>query len=87
MTTINIRIEEKLKKEASKTLASLGMDTSSAIKMFLTQVVAQKGLPFRPTRNPKDIRAEWDREVAQALKSGKGYTDIKKMHRDILKDK
>lgn len=87
MTTINIRIEERLKKEASKTLASLGMDTSSAIKMFLTQVVAQKGLPFRPTRNPKDIRAEWDREIAQTLKSGKGYTDIKKMHRDILKVK
>lgn len=73
MTTINIRIDEKLKKEAAKTLASLGMDTSSAIKMFLAQVVEHKGLPFRPTRNPKDIRAEWDREVLEALKSGKSY--------------
>ncbi len=84
MTTINIRIEEKLKKEASKTLASLGMDTSSAIKMFLTQVVAHKGLPFRPTRNPKDIRAEWDREVAETLKSGKSFTNAKDMMIDIL---
>lgn len=87
MTTINIRIDEKLKKEASKTLASIGMDTSSAIKMFLTQVVTEKGLPFRPTRNPKEIRKEWDRQAIEALKSGKGYTDIKKMHRDILRGK
>jgi len=84
MTTINIRIDEKLKKEASKTLASIGMDTSSAIKMFLTQVVTDKGLPFRPTRTPKAIREEWDREVAEALKSGKSFTNAKDLMIDIL---
>ncbi len=87
MTTINIRIDEKLKKDASKTLASLGMDTSSAVKMFLTQVVTEKGLPFTPSKDPAKIRARWDRQVADALKNGKGYTDVKKMHRDILSGK
>ncbi len=84
MTTINIRIDEKLKKEATKTLASLGMDTSSAVKMFLTQVVREKGLPFTPTGDPAKIRARWDREIAEALKSGKGYTDVKEIMIDIL---
>ena len=85
MTTLNVRIEEKTKKAASKTLARLGLDMSSAVKMFLTQVVKEDGLPFTPTNNTKAIRARWDKEVAHALKYGKGYTDVKKMHRDILK--
>lgn len=87
MTTINIRVDEKLKKEAKKTFAALGLDTSSAIKMFLAQSVREKGLPFKPTRSLKEIREQWDKEVAWALKYSKGYTDVKKMHRDILKGK
>jgi len=87
MTTISIRIDEKLKKEAGKVLADIGLDTSSAIKVFLTRVVREQGLPFRPTRDLKTIKEEWDREVADALKNGKGYTDVKHMMRDLLKGK
>lgn len=84
MTTINIRIDEKLKKDASKTLASLGLDTSSAIKMFLTQVVTEKGLPFTPSKDPAKIRAKWDKEVADALKNGKSFASAEEMMIDIL---
>lgn len=84
MSTINIRIDEKLKKQAAKTFASLGMDTSSAVKMFLTQAVIEKGLPFTPTQDPAKIRAKWDREVEDALKNGKSYTNAKDMMIDIL---
>ena len=84
MTTLNIRIDPKLKKQASKTLASLGIDTSSAVKMFLTQVVKEKGLPFTPTNDPKKIRSQWDREVAWALKYRKGFTSSKELMIDIL---
>ena len=73
MTTINIRIDEKLKKEASRTLASIGIDTSSAIKIFLTQVVTEKGLPFVPSKDPAKIRARWDRQVADVIKNGRNY--------------
>lgn len=74
MTTINIRIDEKLKRDATKALANIGLDTSSAIKVFLTQVVREKGLPFTPGKDPAKIRARWDKEVAEALKNGKKYT-------------
>lgn len=85
MTTLNIRIDEKLKKQASKTLDELGFDMSSAIKVFLTQVVKEQALPFRPARNPKAIREQWDREVTEALASGKYYTSVKDMHDELLK--
>ncbi len=84
MTTISIRIDEKLKKAAGKTLASLGLDTSSAVKMFLSQVVTEKGLPFTPSKDPAKIRARWDKEVEEALKSGKSFTSAKELMIDIL---
>lgn len=85
MTTISIRIDEKLKKAAGKTLASLGLDTSSAVKMFLSQVVTENGLPFTPSKDPAKIRARWDKEVAEALKNGKRYLTAEEMHKDIFK--
>lgn len=84
MTTLNIRIDEKVKAQAAKTLASLGLDMSSAIKMFLNQVIVNKGLPFTPRqRTSKEIAAEWDREAKWAMKHGKSYTDMKELFDDL----
>ncbi|MFA5936741.1 MAG: type II toxin-antitoxin system RelB/DinJ family antitoxin [Candidatus Paceibacterota bacterium] len=85
MTTLNIRIEENIKAKANKTLSSLGLDMSSAVKLFLNQVIKEDGLPFTPTNNKAILRAHWDREVADALKNGKRYTSAKKLLDDILK--
>jgi DNA-damage-inducible protein J len=49
MTTLNIRIDEKLKNNASDVLSKMGLDLSSAIKMFLNQVVVKQGVPFTPS--------------------------------------
>lgn len=81
---ITVRIDEKLKKESSKVLAKLGLDMSGAIKVFLSQVVRDKELPFVPSLTPKEIRESWDREVQDALISGNRYKDAKTMHRAIL---
>ena len=84
-TVINIRIDKKVKAGAQKTLEAMGLDLSSGIKLFLNQVVTEQGIPFTPTKNAAKIRARWDREVAEALKNGKSYTNTKDMLDDILK--
>lgn len=43
---ITARIEPKLKARAARVLAKVGMSTTDAITMFLTQVVLRGGLPF-----------------------------------------
>lgn len=85
MATINIRIDENLKNKANKTLSKMGIDLSSAVKMFLHQTVKEDGLPFKPTNEKMLIRERWDREVAGALKKGKKYTSAKKMFDEIIK--
>ncbi len=81
MTTLHIRIEPKTKKAATKALADVGLDMSSAVKLFLHQVITEKGLPFTPTRNPAILKAKWDKAVAEALNSGRVY----KAGEDVLK--
>ncbi len=83
MTTLNVRIEEKTKKAASKALADIGLDLSSGVKLFLAQVVTEKGLPFTPTKNLAAIRAKWDREASETLKNGKSYKNARAVLKDI----
>ena len=86
MPTINIRVEEMVKSKAGKTLANLGMDMSTAIKIFLNQVIIEDGLPFTPSIQRKAIRAMWDKEVEEALKT-KGFKTVDSAIKNALKNK
>lgn len=44
---VRCRIEPELKHQAQDILASKGIDLSTAIRIFLREVVTQQGLPFK----------------------------------------
>lgn len=48
MATLQIRLDDALKEQAQTVAANMGMELSSAIRIFLTQMVKENGLPFRP---------------------------------------
>ena len=84
MTTLNIRIEENIKTKANKTLSSLGLDMSTAVKMFLNQVITENGLPFTPTKNKTALATRWNKEITHAVKYGKVYKTGKEVLADLL---
>jgi DNA-damage-inducible protein J len=45
-TMMHIRVDETLKARATDTLAAMGLSLSDAVRVFLTRVVAEQGLPF-----------------------------------------
>lgn len=45
-TTLQIRIDEDLKKQATEVFESLGMDLSTAVRVFLKKSVMENGMPF-----------------------------------------
>ena len=49
--TIQLRVDDFLKSAADELFASLGLDTSTAIRMFLTMAVETGGIPFE-VKNP-----------------------------------
>ena len=59
---INIMVDTKTKEEATIILKDLGLSMSSAITLFLRQVIKNDGLPFE-VRNKA-----YNKEVLDALK-------------------
>lgn len=83
MGTINVRIDKDIKAKARKTLSALGLDTSTAVRIFLHQVVAEKGFPFIPTKNSETISAQWDKEVIMAKKNSRRYKTAREALADL----
>ena len=49
-STIQVRVEDELKSKSDALFKDLGTDTTTAIRMFLTQAVAANGFPFEIKR-------------------------------------
>ena len=49
-TNINIRTDSELKAKAQSVLADLGLDMSTAINVFLNQIVYKQAIPFEITK-------------------------------------
>ena len=43
---IQIRVEDNLKKKAAQIYSDLGIDISTAVRMFLKRTVMENGIPF-----------------------------------------
>ena len=63
------RVDASLKEQAESILTQLGMPMSSAINIFLNQIVLRRGLPFEVTLPIKTPVA------AGSLTSERGYDD------------
>ena len=52
MANVQVRVDENLREQAQTVAASMGIDLACAVRMFLTQMVRENGLPFRPSGDP-----------------------------------
>lgn len=86
-TTIQVRTKAKLKKDVQKVLEALGLDLSSAINVYLRQIVLTGSIPFE-IRTVNGFTPAQERrmlkETEEAIKHGKRYSSPEQMHRDIL---
>jgi DNA-damage-inducible protein J len=52
MATIQVRVDDNIKAAADSLFDSLGLDTSTAVRMFLSAALANNGIPF-PVKHRK----------------------------------
>jgi len=45
-TMVHVRVDEKIKAQATETLAAMGLSVSDAVRVFLMRVIADKQMPF-----------------------------------------
>ena len=43
---VHVRIDRRIKTQAAKTLKTMGLSVSDAVRVLLTRVAAEKALPF-----------------------------------------
>lgn len=64
---LHVRVDDRLKAQASDALAGVGLTLSDAVRILLTRVAAEGGLPVGLTSDP-DIHDAWFRaKVREAL--------------------
>ena len=59
-TSMSIRLDSEVKEQAQQVFNHLGMDMTTAITIFLRQVLQYQGLPF-------DVRLDENRKLIQVL--------------------
>ncbi len=86
---IQIRIDSKTKNEVKKVFDSLGMDMSSAVKIFFHQVINAKNFPCElrdangfTLRNAEILR----QAIVSAKNSDKSFNKGSALIKDALKD-
>lgn len=64
---LHVRVDDDLKTEASEKLASVGLTVSDAVRILLTRVAKEGGLPAGLAAEPKAYDAWFRAKVQEAL--------------------
>ncbi|XFA99082.1 type II toxin-antitoxin system RelB/DinJ family antitoxin [Candidatus Izemoplasma sp. B36] len=69
---VNVRVEEEVKRRAEQILNELGINTSTAIDIYLNQIILKDGLPF-DVKIPKSESIIEEDKLAEQLNVVKPY--------------
>ena len=83
---MSFRVDKKLKSQADELFKNLGMNTSVALNMFLTQSVREQSIPFIPSMKVLNTRLISAIEEVEAIESGKIKAKKYKTFEDALED-
>lgn len=83
---MSFRVDKNLKEQADDLFKKLGMNTSVALNMFLTQCVREKRIPFIPSMEVPNARLIRAMEEVEAIESGKITAKKYKSFEDALED-
>ena len=88
VTNLSIKIDRDLKAKADKLFNDMGMNLTTAVNVFVRQVVLERAIPFRIHRDAENTRAmgsiEMRRAAMQEIRDlladlGGGNIDLKQL--------
>lgn len=87
-TNVTIRMDAGLKASADEFLEEMGMSLSTAVNVFIRQMLRERRIPFsigeeRPNRATWEALLEAERIAGDP--SVKGYTDVDELFADLAK--
>jgi len=89
---LQVSIDPDLKQAAEKVFAEIGLDATTAVRLFFTKVAQTRSIPFRLNAEPEfspqaeaRILAAWEESKDPANRS-KPYSDVAEMFRDLRRE-
>ncbi len=73
---IQVRVDSELKQQADQLFDDLGLDTTSAIRLFLKQAVICEGLPFTIKRYRKKKKKKEEETTPPQVESSSIINDL-----------
>jgi DNA-damage-inducible protein J len=64
---LHVRVDDKLKAEAVQKLANVGLTVSDAVRILLTRIAKEGGLPAGLTAEPEAYEAWFRAKVREAM--------------------
>ena len=85
MATINVRVDDKLKKESEKIFKELGLGMTSALTIFLKTVVRTNSIPFPLEIPNKETLEAIDevKKISSGKASAKKYSSAAELRKDL----
>ncbi len=83
---LQVRIDDSLKNQAAEVFDNLGIDTSTAVRMFLKRVVKENGIPFSMTLPTKSYVAEHGYEAMLEMNKTTKENGLSDMSLDEIND-
>ena len=84
-STIQIRVDDDIKAKSDALFKDLGIDTTTAIRIFLAQALAVDGFPFEIKRsNVSPYKALTEQEMLNKLEKSREHT-AQGMYKDAHK--
>jgi len=69
---LHVRVDDKVKTQAAEALAGVGLTLSDAVRILLTRVAREGGLPAGLTADPDAYDAWFRTKVREALEDDMG---------------
>jgi DNA-damage-inducible protein J len=79
---LHVRVDEHLKSQASAALANVGLTLSDAVRILLTRIAAEGGLPVGLTADPDSYDIWFRAKVQEALNDTRPTV----AHEAVMKD-
>lgn len=79
---LHVRVDENLKAEATAKLAEVGLTISDAVRILLTRITKEGGLPVGLTTDPEAYDAWFRHKVFEALNDNRPAIS----HSDVMDD-
>ena len=83
---MSFRVDKGLKKQADELFKKLGMNTSVALNMFLTQSVREQSIPFIPSLEVPNARLISAIEEVEQIENGVIKVKKYKSFKDAIED-